>query len=51
VPFVPSVVIGAVGYLFARLRGRSRSRSLLVGGAALAVGLVVATVKHALSGH
>jgi len=48
---VPAVLIGIVGYLIARETGKSRFASALYGGTALAVGLLVATVKGALAAH
>jgi hypothetical protein len=48
---VPAILIGVVGYLIARESGRSRWSAALYGGTALAVGLVVASVKSALAGH
>jgi len=48
---VPAVLIGIVGYLIARETGKSRFAAALYGGTALAVGLLVATVKGALAAH
>jgi hypothetical protein len=48
---VPAVLIGGVGYLIAREMGRGRWAAALYGGTALAVGLLVASVKSALAGH
>ncbi len=48
---VPAILIGIVGYLIARESGRSRIAAALYGGTALAVGLLVATVKGALAAH
>ena len=48
---VPALLVGVVGYLVARQTGASRRASVLYGGTALAVGLVVALVKSALSAH
>ncbi len=48
---VPAVLIGIVGYLIARETGKNRFAAALYGGTALAVGLLVATVKGALAAH
>jgi hypothetical protein len=49
--YVPAVLVGVVGYLIARRTGTSRLASLLYGGTALVVGVLVAMVKNALTGH
>jgi hypothetical protein len=51
VPFVPALIVGAVGYVLARTCGRSRLASLVLAGIALVVRLGVASVKYRLSGH
>jgi hypothetical protein len=48
---VPAILIGIVGYLIARESGRNRVAAALYGGTALAVGILVATVKSALAAH
>jgi hypothetical protein len=48
---VPAILIGIVGYLIARETRRSRFAAALYGFTALAVGLLVATVKGALAAH
>jgi hypothetical protein len=51
VPFVPALIVGAVGYVLARTCGRSRLASLVLAGIALVVRLAVASVKYRVSGH
>jgi hypothetical protein len=51
VPFVLALLIGVVGYLVERAQGRSRTTSFVFGVITLCVGLVIATMKSALSGH
>jgi hypothetical protein len=48
---VPAVLIGIVGYLIARETGKSRFAAALYGITALALGVLVATVKSALAAH
>jgi hypothetical protein len=49
--FVPAVLIGIVGYLIARETGKGRVAAAVYGATALALGLVVASVKLALAAH
>ena len=49
--FVPAVIIGVIGYSLARTTGRSRFPSVVLGSIALALGVVVAIIKSALSAH
>lgn len=49
--FVPALIVGAAGYAAARIPGRSRLYSAVVGLVALVLGLLVATVKNILAGH
>ena len=49
--FVPAVLIGIVGYLIARETGKNRIAAAVYGITALALGLLVATVKFALAAH
>jgi hypothetical protein len=49
--FVPAVLIGIVGYLIARETGKGRVAASVYGITALALGLLVATVKLALAAH
>ena len=49
--FVPAVLIGIVGYLIARETGKGRLAAAAYGITALALGLLVATVKLALAAH
>lgn len=49
--WIPAFLIGVVGYLIARETGRSRFSAALYGVTALALGLLVASVKSALAGH
>jgi hypothetical protein len=48
---VPALLIGAVGYVIARYSGKSRITSIAFGVTALALGVLVATVKSLLAGH
>ncbi len=48
---VPAMLIGIVGYLIARETGRSRLAASFYGVTALAVGILVASVKSALAAH
>ncbi len=48
---VPAVLIGIVGYLISREAGRSRIVAAIYGVTALALGVLVATVKSALAAH
>jgi hypothetical protein len=48
---VPALLIGAVGYGIARYSGRSRLTSVAFGVTALALGVLVATVKTILAAH
>src|SRR5690242_3875664 len=48
---VPAVLIGIVGYLISREAGRSRIVAAMYGVTALAIGVLVATVKSALAAH
>jgi hypothetical protein len=49
--FVPALIVGLAGYLAARVPGRSRAYSFLVGLIVLLAGLMVATAKNLLAGH
>ena len=49
--FVPALIVGVAGYLTARLPGRSRPYSLLVGLIVMLAGLLVAAMKNLLTGH
>lgn len=49
--FVPALIVGVAGYFTARIPGRSRTYSLLVGLIVMIAGLLVATVKNLLAGH
>jgi hypothetical protein len=44
-------IIGVVGYGVARGGGQSRMRAVLFGLGVLALAIVVAALKHALTGH
>jgi hypothetical protein len=44
-------IIGVVGYGVARSADRSRIRAVLFGAGVLALAIIIAAVKHALSGH
>jgi hypothetical protein len=48
---VLSIFIGAVGYAVGRLSGAGQMRSIVYGGAVLALAVVVALMKNVLSGH
>jgi hypothetical protein len=48
---VPALIIGVIAYLVARATGKARLPSLFYGVTALALGIVVALVKTALSAH
>jgi hypothetical protein len=48
---VPAILIGIVGYLIARETGKNRFASAVYGVTALALGVLVATVKYALAAH
>jgi hypothetical protein len=48
---IPALLLGVVGYLVARHVGSSRMASTIYGATAVAVGVVVALVKTALSSH
>jgi hypothetical protein len=48
---VPAILIGLVGYLIARYVGKSRVASVFFGLTALALGILVATVKGLLAAH
>jgi hypothetical protein len=48
---VPALLIGAVGYVIARYAGKSRITSIAFGVTALALGVLVATVKSMLAAH
>jgi len=48
---VPALVIGAVRSFIARHSGRSRTTSIAYGVTALALGVLVATVKTMLAAH
>jgi hypothetical protein len=48
---VPAVIIGVVSYQLARARRMSTLAAVLYGIAALLLGVLVAVVKYALSGH
>ena len=48
---VPAVLIGIVGYLLARSMGKPRLGSVFYGVTALALGVLVASVKSALAAH
>ena len=49
--FVPALLIGIIGYLIARETGKNRIAAAVYGITALALGLLVATVKLALAAH
>ena len=49
--WAPAILVGVVGYLTGRASDRSRWRSLLTGGAILALGVAVAIAKLVLGGH
>lgn len=49
--WAPAILVGVVGYLTGRASGRSRWRSVLAGGAVLALGMAVAIAKLILGGH
>jgi hypothetical protein len=51
VPDVPAAIIGILAYFIARGSGRSRLAAGFYGATALALGIVVATVKARLSAH
>ena len=48
---IPAIIIGVVGYLLARSRKKSRIASFFYGFTALALGVLVATVKSKLAAH
>jgi len=48
---IPAVLIGIVGYLIARETGKNRVAAAVYGITALALGVLVATVKLALAAH
>jgi len=48
---IPALVIGVVGYVLARATGKSRPASFFYGFTALALGVLVATVKSMLAAH
>ena len=48
---VPAIIIGIIGYLIARLTGKARVASVFYGLTALALGVLVATVKTVLAAH
>ena len=48
---IPPVIIGFIGYLIGRMKGRSRISSFFFGVLVLALGLLVAEVKNVLAGH
>jgi hypothetical protein len=48
---VPALVIGVVGYILARTRGKSRPAAFFYGVTALALGVLVATVKTMIAAH
>jgi len=48
---VPAILIGIIGYLIARETGKNRIASAVYGVTALALGVLVATVKLALAAH
>lgn len=49
--FGPALIVGVAGFLAAREAGRSLTASVVAGGAVLALGLLVATIKAILAGH
>lgn len=49
--FVPALIVGAAGYLVGRESGHTPLRSILVGAAALVLGVAIAVVKNVLAGH
>lgn len=48
---VPALLVGLAGYWVARAADRSKTQALIIGGAALVLGLTVAAVKNFLVGH
>jgi hypothetical protein len=46
-----TAIIGVAGYGVARGAGQSRIRAMLFGLGVLALGIIIAAVKHALAGH
>jgi hypothetical protein len=49
--YVPAIIIGVIGYLIARSTGKGRFAATFYGITALALGVLVATVKMSLSSH
>lgn len=49
--FVPALLVGIAGYVVARVSGRTKTQSLILGGVVVVVGLTVASVKNFLVGH
>jgi FtsH-binding integral membrane protein len=49
--FVPALIVGVVGFLVARVAGRSTRTSIVVGILVLLAGLLVAATKNVLAGH
>ena len=48
---VPAIIIGIIGYLIARYTRKSRVASVFYGVTALALGILVATLKTVLAAH
>lgn len=49
--YVPAIIIGVIGYLIARSTGKGRVAGVFYGITALALGVLVATVKMSLASH
>ncbi len=49
--YIPAVVIGVFGYFVARTAGSSRTRSIVYGTVAIALGIGAALAKTALAAH
>lgn len=49
--WVPAVVVAIAGYLVARVSGRTRTGSVILGVVAMIVGITVAATKNFLLGH
>jgi hypothetical protein len=51
VRYVPAILIGFVGYFVARRAGNSRAAAMVYGATGLALGVLVALLKHELAAH